>query len=482
MIEAIQPPGRRKPSVMALMVALMAAILTFQVNASMLSPVLTIMRDALETTDARIGLTQSAFFVSAALFSAFVPRWADLVGRKRMMIGLLIGVGIGSVVAAMATTVPVLFAGRAIQGLSGPVIPLALIMLRVQIRRDALYTVLLGILMAVNGGFAGIDAIAGGWLAEQFGFQAVFWAFVGLSIFAVMAIGRGTVESRSTPRVPMDWPGAIMLSLALAAALISLNEAGELAAARLGWVIGLAVLALGSFYAFWRIEKRAEHPLVGTAHLKERRTWALLVTTTLTLTAVFAVMNGLVPNFGQDQVVGPGLSAHRISWLTLTPYALAGLIMGPATGWLAGRWGYRRLLYIGLVGTALGLLLILYAFSRSGVVVLLGSSLVMGMVFAGICPIMLNGLSVELSPADNAGYLPGLTTAAFNIGAALSFVVIFGTQTALQERLGALAGYQSGVMTGGILLLAGLIFALLIPAPDQGESCSIGEDDVGKSG
>lgn len=41
----------------ALMAALMAAIFAFQLNASMLSPVLTTMRVELNTTDAEIGLT-----------------------------------------------------------------------------------------------------------------------------------------------------------------------------------------------------------------------------------------------------------------------------------------------------------------------------------------------------------------------------------------------------------------------------------------
>ena len=69
-------------SVVALMAALMAAIFAFQLNASMLSPALTTMRVELNTTDAQIGLTQTVFFTSCAVFSLFLPRLGDLIARK----------------------------------------------------------------------------------------------------------------------------------------------------------------------------------------------------------------------------------------------------------------------------------------------------------------------------------------------------------------------------------------------------------------
>lgn len=77
-------------SVVALMAALMAAIFAFQLNASMLSPALTTMRVELNTTDAQIGLTQTVFFTSCAVFSLFLPRLGDLIGRKKVLLGILV--------------------------------------------------------------------------------------------------------------------------------------------------------------------------------------------------------------------------------------------------------------------------------------------------------------------------------------------------------------------------------------------------------
>ena len=63
----------------ALMMALLVAVFAFQLNAFMLSPALKTMEVELETTEAQIGLTQTAFFTAAALFSLFLPRWVTLL-------------------------------------------------------------------------------------------------------------------------------------------------------------------------------------------------------------------------------------------------------------------------------------------------------------------------------------------------------------------------------------------------------------------
>ena len=66
-----------------LMVALLSACVAFQLNASMLSPALATIQKELNVSAAAVGLTQTAFFTAAALFSLFLPRLGDLIGAKR---------------------------------------------------------------------------------------------------------------------------------------------------------------------------------------------------------------------------------------------------------------------------------------------------------------------------------------------------------------------------------------------------------------
>lgn len=454
-----------KRSTAAVMTALLVACFAFQLNASMLSPALRLMAKELKTTDDVIGLTQTVFFTAAALFSLFLPRLGDMIGRRKLLTGMMALTAVGcalSALAGMTGSVALLFVGRVIQGVAGPTVPVCLIMLRVAVPDPKRYGTLLGVITAVNGGIAGVDALAGGWLAQNFGFGSVFWTMAVIAVLAAVAVAFLTDESLVPGDHRMDWTGTIALVVAVGALLTIFNELAKLFNANFWLVAGLFLLAALSAVAFWIQEKYTSQPLVATVYLKSRSTWALLLTTTLTMTGVFAVMNGLVPGLAQNTGYGPGLGTDVVSFWTLTPYAIAGLLMGPVSGTLAGRFGYRKVLRVGLLGTVIGLGAILAISPSATPVLLLAVNVFVGITYAGMSNIMLNGLGVVLSPSDNPGYLPGLNAGAFNLGAGISFAIL----PAVSVELGSgLDGFQGAVITGLVLLALAFASSLLIPAP-----------------
>mgnify|MGYP000949744771 CR=1 FL=1 len=454
-----------KRSTAAVMTALLVACFAFQLNASMLSPALRLMAEELKTTDDVIGLTQTVFFTAAALFSLFLPRLGDMIGRRKLLTGMMALTAVGCVLSALAgmtSSVALLFVGRVIQGVAGPTVPVCLIMLRVAVPDPKRYGTLLGVITAVNGGIAGVDALAGGWLAQNFGFGSVFWTMAVIAVLAAVAVAFLTDESLVPGNHRMDWSGTIALVVAVGALLTIFNELAKLSKANFWLVAGLFLLAALSAVAFWIQEERTSQPLVATVYLRSRSTWALLLTTTLTMTGVFAVMNGLVPGLAQDTDYGPGLSPDVVSFWTLTPYAIAGLLMGPVSGTLAGRFGYRKVLRVGLLGTVLGLGAIFVISPSATPVLLLVVNVFVGITYAGMSNIMLNGLGVVLSPNDNPGYLPGLNAGAFNLGAGISFAILPAVSVALGSGLD---GFQGAVITGLVLLALAFASSLLIPAP-----------------
>ena len=454
-----------KRSTAAVMTALLVACFAFQLNASMLSPALRLMAKELKTTDDVIGLTQTVFFTAAALFSLFLPRLGDMIGRRKLLTGMMALTAVGcalSALAGMTGSVALLFVGRVIQGVAGPTVPVCLIMLRVAVPDPKRYGTLLGVITAVNGGIAGVDALAGGWLAQNFGFGSVFWTMAVIAVLAAVAVAFLTDESLVPGDHRMDWSGTIALVVAVGALLIIFTELAKLYNANFWLVAGLFLLAALSAVAFWIQEERTSQPLVATVYLRSRSTWALLLTTTLTMTGVFAVMNGLVPGLAQDTDYGPGLSPDVVSFWTLTPYAIAGLLMGPVSGTLAGRFGYRKVLRVGLLGTVIGLGAIFVISPSATPVLLLAVNVFVGITYAGMSNIMLNGLGVVLSPSDNPGYLPGLNAGAFNLGAGISFAILPAVSVALGSGLD---GFQGAVITGLVLLALAFASSLLIPAP-----------------
>ncbi|EQM73031.1 hypothetical protein L687_07075 [Microbacterium maritypicum MF109] len=454
----------------SLMIALLAACLAFQLNASMLSPALVTMERELDATSTEIAATQTVFFTAAALFTLFLPRLGDLIGRRRVLVGMLVVMAIGCVVAALATNVPMLFIGRLIQGVSGPVVPLCLIMLRAAVKDPKAYGTLLGVVTAVNGGIAGGDALLGGYLATNHGFASIFWTMAGVAIIAALTVRYLAPETMADDRPRMDWWGSLLLVISVGSMLVALNELGALAEANLVLVIVLAVVAVVAFTSFWKLEGRIDDPLVSTAQLKQRATWALSATSLLTLSGIFAIMNGVVPALAQDTAMNLAMTAEEVSLWILMPYALAGLLMGPLSGRLAATVGYRTMLRIGLGGTVAVLAIMVANVETSSRFVLLLLSIAVGVTYAGIGNIMLNGLGVVLSPKDRPGSLPGLNTGAINLGAGLSFVVIYAAQTSFASGAGdATAGYVAALITGAVVLVGALVFSMFIPKPVTAE-------------
>ncbi|MCQ1953944.1 MFS transporter [Arthrobacter sp. zg-Y238] len=457
---------RRRVSVGALMAALLAACVAFQLNASMLSPALFTIEQELNTTSAAVALTQTAFFTAAALFSLFLPRLGDIIGRKKVLGGMLVVLTIGSVIAALAPSIEVLFLARLIQGVSGPTVALSMIMLRVEIRDPKLYGTLMGVIAAVNGGIAGVDAIAGGYLAQNHGFASIFWSMAVVGVIAAALVIAVIPESRAEKKEKMDWVGVVPLVISVGTLLTAFNEAGKLAEANWPLVIGLIVISVIAFTVFWKIENRTEQPLIATYLLKQRSTWALLLTTVLTMTGVFAVMNGIIPALAQDGAVGFGMGAEESAWWTITPYALAGLIVGPFAGRLAGSWGYAKVLRIGTIGSVIALALMLPVVGSDSRLGLLAISILVGITYAGVGNVMLSGLGVMLSPKENPGFLPGLNAGAFNLGAGLSFAVIYAAKTATTVTDGSgTEGYYGGIIAGAVILALALATSFLIPKP-----------------
>lgn len=453
----------------ALLTGLLAACVAFQLNATMLSPALVTMARELDTTEAATALSQTAFFTACALFSLFLPRLSDIAGRRRVLLWMLVVLSLGSVLAALAPNIVMLDIARVLQGASGPVIQICLLMLRSAITDPKRSGTLMGVITAVNGGIAGIDALAGGWLAANFGFASIFWVITAVGVAAIVAVALGCPESRPSAGTPMDWPGVAPLVVCFAALLLAVDQAKKLGAADWPLVGGLLVVSVGAFAVFWKLEENRRHPLVRINDLKQRATWAPLLTTLLTLTGVFATVNGVLMSYVQNKPAGFGMGADLASLVFLTPFALVGWLVGPFTGRLAPSVGYLRLLRWGLLGSVVVIAVMAVVGVRS-LPVMAACAVLLGVTYAGVANIILNLLGVMLAPKDHPGFLPGLLSAAFGLGTGLSFAVLSTVQVAgSPEGSSSANGYVTAMLTGGVVVVAAYAASFLIPRPHEAE-------------
>lgn len=466
--EVINQHRSTSSSTAVLLTALLSACVAFQLNASMLSPALVTMSDELNTNEAAVGFTQTAFFTASAMFSMFLPRYSDIAGRKRVLQLALLVMLAGSIVAALTPNVALLFAARAIQGISGPIVVISLLMLRSEVSDPKRLGTMMGVVAAVNGGIAGVDALAGGWLAANFGFRSLFWVIAAVTVVATVLVTVGCRESRPSSSTPMDWPAVFPLVVGVAALLLAVEELKKLTDADWMVVIALAIVAVAAAVLFWWLENRRIHPLVRIVDLRNRGTWALLLTTVLTLTGVFAAVNGVLMSFVQNADTGFGMGADRAALVFLTPFALVGWLVGAFAGRLAPKVGYRRLLRGGLV-TSVGAMAVMAFVGVDSLPVMIVCTVVLGMSYAGVANIVLNLLGVVLAPADRPGFLPGLNSAAFGLGSGVSFAVLPAVQVSGNADSGSSSGYVAALLTGMAIVLAAWGVSFLLPRPSTAE-------------
>ncbi|GHD09494.1 MFS transporter [Zhihengliuella salsuginis] len=452
------PPGRRRPGTVALVGALLLGVLSFQLNASMVTPALPDIADYFGVGPESVAQVQSLFFLAGAISGPLMGRWSDFIGRRRALLIVIAVMSLGTMLCLAAPTLEILVAGRFLQGFSSAIFALSYIVMQENLTRAAFGTAV-GVLASVNGGVAGFDGYLGGLMTESFGFRSIFWVVLGLAAIAAVAIVRivpAKHAQASTGR--MDWWGATLLSAFLIALTYFVNAGSES-----GWASpkALALLAAtaAAFALFIVVEQRRSSPLIAVHHLRSRPVWTVVASTVLTLAGIFAIMNFTIVVLSQDSEHGFGLAPSTAALLYLTPAALIGVFAAPLAGWLTARIGWVTTLRIGS-GFTLLVAAVAAVFVEERWVVLAAVA-ALGIFYNGFFLTAINGLSALLSPKEAPGTLPGINGASFGIGASLGVVLV-----APSVARAADTGYGPALWISVSIAAAAFAVGLLIPKPD----------------
>ena len=439
----------------ALLVAtLTLAVMSYQLNATMITPVLPQIASELGESIDHVSGISSLFFLSGGIAGIVLARWSDFIGRKRCLMVVLAILAAGTLLCVIAPNLQVLLAGRLMQGCSSAAFQITYLLLREMLRAD-LFGLSLGVITAINGGVGGVDGYAGGLLAGRFGFRAVFAVILLISAVAIIAAAVQLPRDEPAPRDErMDWRGAGALSVLLACISFFVSEG-----AQAGWLSGRALAWLGgaalAFAAFLQAERRCAVPLVAIPYLRSRQFWPLMLTTMLTLAGVFAVINFTVVLLSQDRMAGYGLDSATSALRYLSPAAFIGVLTAPLAGWLADRVGWLLVMRIGLGGSVLLLFAIMMRLEDP--LIVLAATALLGLTYNGLALTTLNGLGVLLSPKEAPAALPGLNGAAFGLGANLGIAIVAPFAAA-----GTLSGYGTALTISCTITLGAFLASLFI--------------------
>ncbi|MFE2771701.1 MFS transporter [Microbacterium resistens] len=464
-MKAAETMIRSRRRIAWLIVALLLAVGSYQLNNTMIAPANPLIIQELGSDTATVGLAQTLFLLMGAISAIIVTRISDWTGRRKALLFSLGVLMAGNLAAALAPNIGLFLVGRTVSGMCGAVYAFAFLILH-DVLELKTFSRALAIIAAVKAGLGGGEAVLAGAVVDGLGFRAVFWIMLGFTAVALVVCRLAVPETVSQRPQRVDWAGSLLIAGGLTGVSLALSQGGKWGWASVPtWAVLLGGLAL--LLLFPVVERRAVAPLMRPSELRSRNAWPLLAANVLILAGAFGATGFVLPLLAQNAAVGFGMSATQAALLYVMPVSLVGFALAPVAGTIAPRVGWRSILLVGTTVTVLALG-VLAAFSGQPVVAFV-VALVLGGFYTGMVLTALDGLGVLLASREEPGALTGFNTAAFGIGASLGVAVTGGVITSLQtDGAPTSAGYVVALWICAALVLAGLAFALLIPSRNVG--------------
>ncbi|GAA0941777.1 MFS transporter [Actinocorallia libanotica] len=322
-----------------------------------ITPLLPAVGDLHGLADSDLNWISSVQLLAAAVMVPLFGRLGDLHGHRRMLRVALAAMAVGTLLVALAPNLGVLLLGRALQGTFAALLPLEIALVRDRLPADLARRAIAWLVGSLTlGGVLGMVVMGAaheaiGNVGASLLIPAVLAGVcVPLSFLAVP-------ESLSRAEGRADWPGLVLLGLAMIAIL-----AGVSRAASAGWTGAATLLPLLGglvLLAVWvRVELRAKDALVDLREMADRRVAPFYGVAFVFGIAFFGTQTPDTTFMAADPAetgYGFGLSSMDLAAVAL-PAAFTSVIGAAGTAVIARRVGYRPALVASFALVALGLL------------------------------------------------------------------------------------------------------------------------------
>src|SRR4051794_39937552 len=442
-------------------VVLCAGVAAFSLLQSMVNPVLPTIQAALGTDQVTVTWVLTAYLVSASIFTPIIGRIGDKVGKERMLVVALVALAAGSLLAAVASTVGVMIAARAIQGIGGGVLPLTFGIIRDEFPREKVASAIgtAAALLAVGGG---VGLVIAGPVVEALSYHWLFWIPMVMTALAAVAAAIWVPESPERTPGRINVGSALLMSGWLVALLVAVSQGHHW-----GWdsprVIGLFVIAAVLLPVWVIAEARSSQPLVDMRMMRIPTVWTVNLVALLFGMGMYS-MFAFLPQFLQTpEAAGYGFGATVTqSGLLLLPQTVASFVGGVAAGRLAARLGSKALLVVGAALTAIGTFGIALAHDELWMIVV--ETTILGLAF-GLALAAMSNLVVAAVPQSQTGVASGMNTNIRTVGGAIGSALLASVVTSELQPSGipVESGYSHGFLLLALTSTAATIVAILVP-------------------
>jgi EmrB/QacA subfamily drug resistance transporter len=411
----------------------------------------TIGRD-LDASLAGLQWTVNAYTLTLSGFLLLGGALGDRYGRRRIFTIGVVWFALASLACAVAPTIGLLIAARALQGVGGALLtPGSLALIEASFRPDDRGTAI-GAWSGLVGVAGALGPFIGGWLIGSASWRLIFLINLPIATAVVILARRHVPESMDPDarRMPLDVAGAVLAAVALAGVTLGLSGLGWLTAAP-------GVLAA---VAFVIVERRARAPLVPARIIRERE-FGVANLLTFVVYAALGTLLFLMPLQLQTVLGYTPLEAGT----ALLPLTVVMLLLSARGGKLAARIGPRIPLTVGpiVIGAGMALLSRVSAGDTYFSTVFPGALVLALGLATTVAPLTTTVLAA--APAQDAGVASAINNAvARSAGLIAVSVVPLVTGLSATEYLDPAAlttGFHKGMLTAAVLAVCGGVIGFL---------------------
>ena len=329
----------------------LASSLSF-VEGSVLNVALPAIRASYGAGSADVQWVVNAYLLPLSALLLLGGALGDHYGRRRL---LLLGTSLfalASLACALAPSLPLLLAARAVQGIGAALLlPNSLALLNAAFQGEKRGRAV-GIWAAAGAAAAAAAPLLGGWLVDHVGWPSIFYINLPLAAGAVLLALKFVSESEDKGAARTDYPGALTATLGLLGATFGLtrwSSHGTLDAVAIATIAaGLALLGL----FLWVEARRGETAMMPLAMFADRCFSGLNLLTFL-LYGAFGGAMLLIPYV----LISAAHYSPVQAGMAMLPLPILLTLASPPMGQLAARIGPRWLLTAGPLVVAVGMIL-----------------------------------------------------------------------------------------------------------------------------
>jgi EmrB/QacA subfamily drug resistance transporter len=420
---------------------------------------LPVIREDLGASIEGLEWTVNAYTLTFAVLLLTGAALGDRFGRRRMF---AIGLGIftvASAAAALAPSIEVLVAARAVQGAGGAIIaPLTLTILSASVRPEK-RGLALGAWSGIGGLAVALGPLVGGAVVSGLSWHWIFWINVPIGLVLIPLALRRLSETHG-PSKQLDLPGLALASaglLGIVWGLVRGNGQGWSSPEIVGALVGGAVVLIA--FVLW--ELRAASPMLPMRFFRNRTFSATNAAAFLMFFGMFGSIFLLAQFFQTVQGYSPFESGLRI-----LPWTAMPVFVAPLAGALSDRIGGRPLMALGLAMQAVGLGWIAAVSTPTTpygelIVPFIVSGAGMALFWAPVANVVLSAVRPE-----EEGQASGAHNAIRELGGVFGVAVlasIFSHYGGYESGQSFVDGLNPAIWVGAVIVALGAVAALLIP-------------------